>query len=137
MVISKFSKDGKSGFSVGSNSLTPDKVTAGAVTAFSALIIMIIGGVFRLFAKPHKKDKKNEKGKHKKPVWMLALPIIYKQVKKKARTADTKEMFAELLKEYSGNEGEEEESANETHENDIEVVEAIPISSEDEVYEYI
>lgn len=137
MVINKFSKDGKRGFSVGSNSLTPEKVAAGAVTALSALVIMLVGGVFRLFVKSSPKAKKVKK----KPLWLLAMPIIYKKVKNKIHTDDTKALLSGLVQQYSGGATSVGESAeDEAAEKDfggVEVIEAVPIASEDEVYQHI
>lgn len=130
MLINKFSKDGKRGFSVGSNSLTPEKVAAGAVTALSALVIMLVGGVFKLFVKP------SQKGKKKKPLWLLAMPIIYKKVKNKIHTDDTKALLSGLVKQYTGEEAAEDEAAEEDF-GGVEVIEAVPIASEDEVYQHI
>lgn len=130
MLISKFSKDGKSGFSVGTNSLTPEKVAAGAVTALSALVIMLVGGVYRLFVKPSPKAKK------KKPLWLLAMPVVYKKAKNKLSADGTNELLSGLVQQYSGRESTAEEDTEQEIDS-IEIVEATPIYSEDEVYQHI
>ena len=150
MLISKFSKNGKSGFAVGSNSLTPEKLAAGAVTVASGLLISAIGGIIRI--KSPKKAQKSTRAKgaksakpakKKRPIWLALLPLIFGAVKTKIQNnllADIASQAAEeseVLK-AEGNSVEVVPGENlEPGSDGIEVVNATQISSEDEVYQYI
>lgn len=72
MLITRFSKDSKRGFAVGSNSLTPQKLAAGAVTLAAGLTVAAIGGLVRI----SRSDKKPRKTK-KPPIWLAAAPLVY------------------------------------------------------------
>ena len=123
MLISHFSRDGKRGFAIGSNNLTPEKIAAGLVTAASGLLIAGIGGLF----KPKRSRRAGAKSRKKKvPLWLLVLPVGYKG----AKTAFKKKSYDSLISGLT--EWHEAEQRSE-----IEVVDALPISSEDEVYEHI
>lgn len=139
MLVSKFSRDGKRGFSIGSNSLTPEKVVAGAFTASSALLIAAIGGI--LGRHPKKRIKKDKKSvKKKKSLWLLLLPLIYKEVSKNLKAKDTQALLAGLAAQYSKSGNDEPADMADEEADDgkgIEIIEAIPISSENEVYDYI
>ena len=134
MLITVFSKDSKRGFAAGSNNLTPEKLAAGAVTAAAGLVIAAIGGLLRL--------SRSEKPKKKKrPIWLAALPLIYGAAKSKAERKALNGLVAEAEKagKELGISGETilAEDATESDHGGIEVVGAIPISSEEEVYEHI
>ena len=121
MLISHFSKDGKRGFAVGSNRLTPEKMSAGLITAASAVLIAAVGGLFK---KPN--PRAGAKQKKRRPIWLAAVPFIYK----KAKTTLQKKSYNKLVDDIIKAEDAEQKS-------DIEVVNAIPISSEQEVYDHI
>ena len=118
MLISHFSKDGKRGFAVGSNSLTPEKIAAGLITAASGLVIAGIGGLF----KPKKPSRAGAaKEKKKPPIWLAALPIVYK----KAKTGIKKQSYDRLINGIIDMRDSEQNS-------DIEVISATPVASEEE-----
>ena len=134
MLITVFSKDSKRGFAAGSNNLTPEKLAAGAVTAAAGLVIAAIGGLLRL--------SRSEKPKKKKrPIWLAALPLIYGAAKSKAERKVIDSLVSETEKAGKAlGVGKITVPAEEAFEGDhggIEVVGAIPISSEEEVYEHI
>ena len=152
MIISKFSRDGKRGFAAGSNAITIEKLLAGAITLAAGLLISIIGGIFSSkAAKGRKNTEKAEKaktskksvGKKKRPVWLALLPIIYRSAKSKIQNNflnDLASQAAETSKADDEVSGDVEVVAGENiadEANDIEVVNAVPITSEDEVYQHI
>lgn len=127
MLIQKFSKDSKRGFVVGANNMTPDKLAAGAVTVSSALIISAIGGLFSIGRrKPSRAKGKKPEEKKKAPLWAFALPLIFNAV----RSAVQKNGLEGIVARFSPQEPEEESE-------DIEIIDAIRINSEDEVYDHI
>lgn len=119
MMIQVFSKDSKRGFAAGSNSLTPEKFAAGAVTLSSALIISAVGGLL----KPKKSPRAGSAKKKKKPFWLLLAPLIYKSVKSAAK----KNTLDGIAKKFSPPEPSD----------DLEIIGSIPISSEEEIYDHI
>ena len=123
MLISKFSRDGKSGFAVGSNSLTPEKISAGLITAASGLLIAGIGGLFK---KPQKSSRAGASKKKKKPaLWAFALPLVYRGAKSAVQKKSLDAVVSKAVEDNAAQDG------------GIEVVAAIPISSEREVYDNI
>lgn len=128
MLISKFSRDGKSGFAVGSNNLTPEKISAGLITAASGLIIAAVGGLLSIPKKKSPRAGAAKKNTKKRPALLLLLPFIYKH----AKTAVKKKGLDGIVKVTV-----DENVPKEPPESGIEVINAIPISSEDEVYEHI
>lgn len=126
MLISRFSKDGKRGFALGSNNLTEEKIAAGLITAASGLLIAGVGGLLKI-NKPKKTSRAGAKEKKKKPpIWLALLPIVFK----KAKTAAAKKSYNSLI---SG----AIEQFEEEQRSEVEVIEAIPIASESEVYDHI
>lgn len=118
MIIQKFSKDAKRGFVIGSNSITPDKIAAGALTVGAAVAVSAVGGLIG----PRKTSRAGAKQKKKRPFWLLLMPFVYKTAKSAVKKK-TVEKAAEQYKEPQGME--------------IEVIGAEAISSEEEVYERI
>lgn len=128
MLIQKFSKDSKRGFVVGANNMTPEKLAAGAVTLSSALIISAIGGLIKLPKKKSGRAKgQNHKEKKKAPLWALAMPIVFKT----AKSAFQKNSLDGIVSKFSPAAAPTEEPEG------IEIIDAIPISSEEEVYEHV
>ena len=135
MLITVFSKDSKRGFAAGSNNLTPEKLAAGAITLAAGLVAVALGGLL--------KRKKSEKSKKKKkpPIWLVALPAVYGTAKSKIERNFIDGLVSEAEK--AGDTlgvsvaALPAEEASEGDHGGIEVVDAIPISSEDEVYEHI
>ena len=134
MLVTVFSKDSKRGFAAGSNKLTPEKLAAGAITAAAGLVIAAIGGLLRL-------NRSGKPKKKKPPIWLAVLPAIYGAAKSKAERKALNGLVAEAEKagKELGISGETvlAEDAAEGDHGGIEVVGAIPISSEEEVYEHI
>ena len=132
MIISKFSKDGKRGFTVGSNNLTPERLAAAAVTLAAGLLMSVIGGLIRPASSKKSKSRAKSKEKpRKKPLMLAALPFIYKT----AKSAMEKSSFDGLVsKAVSENTPPEEPFPKD---DGIEMIDAIPINSEEEVYEHI
>lgn len=127
MLIQKFSKDSKRGFVVGANDVTPEKLAAGAVTLSSALIISAIGGLFGTsHRKSHRAKGRNHREKKKAPLWALAMPFVFKVAKSAFQQNNLNGIAAKFAPEAP---------AQET--DGIEVIDAISISSEEEVYEHI
>ena len=131
MLIQKFSKDSKRGFVVGANNVTPDKLAAGAVTISSALIISAIGGLFSIKGKKSSRAKgkatgKKHNEKKKAPLWAFALPLVFNA----AKSAIQKKGLDGIVAQFAPQEPVEET-------DDIEIIDAIPISSEEEVYDYV
>ena len=127
MLLQKFSKDSKRGFVVGANDMTPEKLAAGAVTLSSALIISAIGGLIKLpRKKPHRAKGRYHKEKKKAPLWALAMPIVFKAAKSAFQQKSLDGIAAKFVPEAPAPEPD-----------GIEVIDAIPISSEEEVYEYV
>lgn len=133
MLIQKFSKDSKRGFVIGANNMTPEKLAAGAVTLSAALMISAIGGLFGSGKKRSHRAKgknasvKKHEEKKKSPLWAVAMPFVFKTAKsafQKKGLDGIAAMFTPTV---------------ETSEQDggIEVIGAIPISSEEEVYDHI
>ncbi len=118
MLIYKNSKKG--GFAVGSNGLTAEKLAAGGITAAVAVVLALILG----FGKKSKKKKKASL------LSALILPAIYKTAKAAIENNNIKVTVNDAAMEYFKNQQQADDSG-------VEVVEAIPISSEEEVYEHI
>ncbi len=118
MMIYKDSKKG--GFAVGSNGLTAEKLAAGGVTAVVAVVLALIFG----FGK--KKSKKKKKGSI---LTALILPAVYKTAKAAIENNNVKVTVNDAASEYL--------NALNDDDGGIEVVDAIPIASEEEVYEHI
>ena len=146
MLISKFSKNGKSGFAVGTNALTREKLAAGAITLAAGLLISAIGGILRI-KKPEKAKKASEKGEKKgRPIWLALMPFIFNAVKTKiqnnflnnltSQAAEAAEANNVPVAEEDGVEVIQGENLSQGLDG-IEVMDAIPISSEDEVYQHI
>lgn len=117
-MIYKDSKKG--GFAVGSNGLTAEKLAAGGVTAVVAVVLALIFG----FGK--KKSKKKKKGSI---LTALILPAVYKTAKAAIENNNVKVTVNDAASEYL--------NALNDDDGGIEVVDAIPIASEEEVYEHI
>lgn len=132
MLIQKFSKDSKRGFVVGANNVTPEKLAAGAVTVASALVISAIGGLFSIGGKKSSRAKgRNASGekhreKKKAPIWVVAMPVVFKA----AKSVLEKKGLDSIVAKFTPQEPVEESQ-------DIEIIDAIPISSEEEVYEHV
>lgn len=118
MMIYKDSKKG--GFAVGSNGLTAEKLAAGGVTAVVAVVLALIFG----FGK--KKSKKKKKGSI---LTALILPAVYKTAKAAIENNNVKVTVNDAASEYL--------NALNDDDGGVEVVDAIPIASEEEVYEHI
>ena len=136
MQITKFSKDGKRGFAVGTNGFTSEKIAAGALTAAAGLVMAGIGGLFGIFKKPAKSSRAKggktksaaKRSKKKKPLLIIALPILYKFLK------------GQIQKNYIADLAHDVENADEplkVLDSGIEIIDAIPIGSEEEVYEHV
>ena len=128
MLIQKFSKDSKRGFVVGANNVTPEKLAAGAVTLSAALVISAVGGLFGTGKKKsHRAKGKDRREKKKAPLWAAALPFVFKT----AKSAFEKKGLDNIVAMFA--------PAAEPAEQDggIEIIDAIPISSEEEVYDHI
>lgn len=107
MIIEKNFKNGK--LTIGSNYLSEEGLKALGITAIvAALFAIALGG-----------KKKN--GKKRKPLWLLALPAVFNT----AKSAITNKKITDLYEDVSENG------------YDIEVINAIPIENEEEVYEHI
>ena len=119
MLIQRCSKDGKRGVVAGSNRLTPEKIAAGALTAGAAAAISAAGGLLGR----KKSSRAGAKRKKRKPLWLLALPAVYGAAKS-------------LYRQKTLN-GIVEEAAEKASSPDIEIINAEPISSPEEVYEHI
>ena len=117
MMIYKNSKKG--GFALGSNSLTAEKLVAGGITAAVALVVALVLGMGK------KKSKKKKKGM---ALSAFFLPAIYKAVKGAIENNSIKVTMDEETKAYFDSLKDD---------GGIEVVDAIEISSEEEVYEHI
>ena len=128
MLISKFSRDGKRGFTIGSNSLTPDKLAAGAITLSAGLVMAAIGGLI----KPKKRNNRAgaKQDRKKKPIWLLLLPMIFNHAKNSIKQKSFDDLVNGIIAEYAPEQ-------DQPRENGIEIIDAIPISSEEEVYEHI
>ncbi len=131
MLIQKFSKDAKRGVVVGSNSLTPEKIAAGAITLASALMVSAVGG---LIPKPKKtsyagsgRQKSHEK--KKKGLLLLATPFVFKAVKSKLNMQTLAGAVERFSPDSTGSEDDDGSG--------IEVINATPIASEEEIYEHI
>lgn len=98
MIIQKFSKDLKKGVVVGSNSLTPDKIAAGAITAATALAVSAAMGVFG----SKKPSRAGAKRKKKKPLALLLLPMVYKAAKSAAQKKSLGVAVGEAVEKNSG-----------------------------------
>lgn len=133
MLIQKFSKDAKRGFVVGANNFTPEKLAAGAVTLASGLMISVVGGLLKPHKKSHRAKGRDHKDSKKKPLWALALPLIYKA----AKSAFKKKSLSDTLNGLTAQFAKEAQPEIVPEPDGIEVVDAIPISSEEEVYEHI
>ena len=121
MMIYKDSKKG--GFAVGSNGLTAEKLAAGGVTAVVAVVLALMALIFG-FGK--KKSKKKKKGSI---LTALILPAVYKTAKAAIENNNVKVTVNDAASEYL--------NALNDDDGGIEVVDAIPIASEEEVYEHI
>lgn len=118
MMIYKDSKKG--GFAVGSNGLTAEKLAASGVTAVVAVVLALIFG----FGK-----KKSKKKKKDSILTALILPAVYKTAKAAIENNNVKVTVNDAASEYL--------NALNDDDGGIEVVDAIPIASEEEVYEHI
>lgn len=123
MVIQKVSKDSKRGIVIGSNRLTPERIAAGAITAASLTAASAIGG---LISRPGK--AKNAKKSGKKGLLLLAAPVVFKA----AKSALSKKNLDSIAEKFS-----KAKEQPESNEDLLEIESAIPISSEEEVYEHI
>ena len=120
MLITVFSKDSKRGFAAGSNNLTPEKLAAGAVTAATGLVIAAIGGLLRL-----SRSEKLIYGAAKSKVERKVIDSLVSETEKAGETLGVGKITVPAEEAFEGDHG------------GIEVVGAIPISSEEEVYEHI
>ncbi len=73
MVLQKISKDSRRGIVIGSNSLTPEKIAAGAVSVAAVLAAAGIGGLFS--PKRPKNSRAGAKQKKKKPAVLAIMPV--------------------------------------------------------------
>lgn len=129
MLIQKFSKDSKRGFVVGANNITPDKLAAGAVTLSYALIVSAIGGLFSIKGKKTKSRRVKEQKrseKKKAPLWALAMPLVFNAAKSAIQKNALDSIAARFAPEAPAEESQ-----------DVEIIDAIPISSEEEIYDYV
>ncbi len=130
MVIQKISKDSKRGIVIGSNRLTPERIAAGAITAASLTAASAIGGLIsrpkRASTRPGK--AKNAKKSGKKGLLLLAAPVVFKA----AKSALSKKNLDSIAEKFS-----KAKEQPESDEDLLEIESAIPISSEEEVYEHI
>ena len=126
MIIQYFSKDSKRGFAVGSNSMTPEKLAAGLIAAAFTVAAGAIGGLFAP-KKPASKRAGSPKkaAKKRKALPLLAAPLVFKAAKSAAQHG----ALAGITSKFSAKPAPEE--------SEIEIENAIPISSEDEIYEHI
>lgn len=107
MIIEKNFKNAR--LAIGSNYLGEEGFKALGITAIVAgLFAIALGG-------------KTKNGKKKKPVWLLALPAVFNT----AKAAITNKKITDLYDDVAENG------------YDIEVINAIPIENEEEVYEHI
>ncbi len=107
MIIEKNFKNGK--LTIASNYLSEEGLKALGLTAIiAALFAIALGG-------------KTKNGKKKKPFWLLALPAVFNT----AKAAITNKKIKDLKEEI------------EAGDYDIEVIHAVPIENEEEVYEHI
>ena len=131
MLITKFSKDAKRGIAVGTNSLTDEKIAAGAVTLAGGLLMAGIGGLLKINRKPKKKGsaraEKGEKNK-KPPIWLAAVPFVFN-----ALVGNFKKNFVDNVAKRA----EKLHAQFEAEGDSVEVIDAIHISSEREVYDHI
>lgn len=127
MVITKISKDGKRGFSVGSNKPSDEDIAAGAITLAAGLLMAGIGGLFKV-KKSAKRSRSKGKAKKKNPIWLALLPLIFRTAKSKI-----KNNFIDNLAKQAENANEQLEALGDS----VEVINSIPISSEKEVYDHI
>ncbi len=127
MVITHFSKDSKRGFAVGGNFLSKEKLKAGGIALAGGFLIALVGGLVkgRRGAKPAKKKKRR--------LWLALLPAGYSA----AKTAVQNRFVSDLTESVS-------ETAEQLGLGGVETVpaeplaeEAIPISSEEEIYDHI
>lgn len=121
MIIYKNTK--KRGFAVGGNQMTASNLAA----AGTALAGLVLASVIGFGGKGKRSDSKKNKSKKKKRLLSLAmlLPLAVKSVKSAVSKIELDKVIDSVNEAVSSNE------------YDIEVVNAIPISSEEEVYEYI
>ena len=134
MLIQKFSKDAKRGFVVGANNVTPEKLAAGAVTLASGLMISVVGGLLKPRKKSHRaKGRDHENDKKKPPILALALPLVYKT----AKSAFKKKSLIDTLNGLTAQFAKEAKPEIMPEPDGVEVIDAIPIGSEEEVYEHI
>lgn len=123
MVVYKDTKNG--GVALGTNGLTKEKLVAGGIAAGIGVALALILGFGKM---PAKKKKKSG------VLTAAVLPSLYKLIKAGLENKNIKITVDEKVAEYFAN------NANNDSDEDndgIEVVDAIPIESEDEVYEYI
>lgn len=119
MMIYKNSKKG--GFALGRNHLTKSNLIAGGVAAVGVVLAALIG-----FSSPKKKDKRSQSRKKRRLLDVTALtPLAFKLTKAVASNIELDKIVNEVTK--TAQDGG----------YDIEVINATPISSEEEVYEYI
>lgn len=109
MIIEKNFKNSK--LAIGSNYLSEEGLKALGITAIAAALFAIaLGG-------------RSKNGKKKKPFWLLLLPAVFKS----AKAAIMNKKITDLADDIAEN----------GYDYDIEVVDAIPIENEEEVYEHI
>lgn len=136
MQITKFSKDGKRGFAVGTNGFTSEKIAAGALTVAAGLVMAGIGGLFGIFKKPAKSSRAKggktksgaKRSKKKKPIFLVVLPFLYRFLKGKIQS----NFIADLAHDV-----ENADKPLGVLDNGIEIIDAIPIGSEEEVYDHV
>lgn len=128
MLITKFSKDGKRGFSVGSNKPSNEDVAAGMITLAAGLLMAGIGGLFKIKKKPVKSSRAKGEAKKKNPIWLALLPFVFRTAK-----SNIKNNFLDNLAKQAEKTNEQLEALGDS----VEIINAIPISSEKEVYDHI
>lgn len=119
MIIYKKGKSG--GFAVGSNKLTDESLAAGGIAAAFAIIL---NSIFRNKRKAAKKNKKRSF------LGLILFPFAYKA----AKYAVSQAKLSSLVNKVKQGEDISDSSFSEHIFSGIEVIEAEPVSSEDEVY---
>lgn len=139
MLIQLFSKDAKRGVAFGSNNLTSEKIAAGAVTAASLLAVSAIGGLADAVTSVKAPKKSNRPGKGKAPsslkkkkkgLILIAVPAVYGAVKSTIKNRAASALTAKFTP-------APKESIATDLTKGIELIDAITISSEEEIYEHI
>lgn len=142
MYIQLFSKNGKSGIAAGSNSLTPDKLAAFIITAAATVAVYAIGGLFGLSstAKKSRKSLKTrpmgeraKQKKHKKMLPVALAPLVFKAVK----TGISNKSLSSIVSQVTAGNSQRESEVEMPSDDEIELIDAIPIGSEEEVYQHV